>query len=124
MWKDELDEKSLIHPKHFEILSHKDTKFKKDGSVTYTVTPPSSTELEEMIQVGFGKDLDSMVDYKTQLDQGKKFQSFYVSWNYNNKKWQYGMFQNDWQTNNLLTKLEFFLKEYHNTGNEYSFEYY
>jgi len=120
---DELGEQSLIHPKHFEILSHKDTKFKSDGSFTYTGTPPSPDELHEMTQAGFGGNLDSMVEYKTRVDQNKKFQLFYVDWNDEEKKWQYGMFQNDWQINNLLTKLESFLQKYHNTNSKYSFEY-
>lgn len=41
----------------------------------------SEKELSEMTQTGFGQDYDSMVDYKTQLDQNKKFQLFYVNWN-------------------------------------------
>lgn len=120
---DELGEKSLVHPKHFEILSHENTKFNDDGSFTYTVNPPSSTELHEMSQAGFGKDTDSMVDYKTRLDQNKKFQLFYVDWNDDVKKWQYGMFQNGWQINNLLKKIDIFLNNYHNTDNDYSFDY-
>ena len=45
---DELQEKSLIHPKLFEILSHKDTQFNDDRSITYIGKTLSREELSEM----------------------------------------------------------------------------
>ena len=121
---EELGEKSLLHPKLFEILSHKDTKFNEDGSMQYpSELVCSEEELSEMTQTGFGHDYDSMVDYKTKLDQSKKFQLFYVDWNSDEKKWQYGMWYNDYQMKNLLKKLEIYLKKYHGKDNDYGFEY-
>lgn len=121
---EELGEQSLLHPKLFQILSHDDTIIDPDGKMhppqEITVT---ADELNEMVQTGFGQGYDSLVDYKTQLNQNKKFQLFYIDWNSDNNKWQYGMWHNDFQINNLLRKLESFLKTYHNTEIDYSFDY-
>lgn len=120
----ELGEQSLLHPKLFEILSHDDTVVDPDG----TMHPPSeitvtANELNEMVESGFGQGYDSMVEYKTQLDQNKKFQLFYIDWNSDTNKWQYGMWHNDFQINNLLSKLEGFLEHYHETDDVYAFDY-
>ena len=119
----ELKEKSLLHPKFFEILSDKNTKFNPNGSIIYSEQQLSQEEISEMFQTRGGTGKDSWFYYKTRLDQNKKFQLFYVNWNDDEKKWEYGMWNTNYQIKNLLNKLENFLMIYHNTDNDYSFEY-
>lgn len=121
---DALGEQSLLHPKLFQILNHKETIFNSDGSITFPLSIIiSQKDFSEMTNTGFGQNLDSMVDYKSKLDQNKKFQLFYVDWNPDKKLWQYGMWHNDYQIDNLICKLEIFLKKYHNTDADYNFVY-